>query len=106
MAQSDWVNYTAGVKIQGSNGARWDPRTLLGSPSSAWGNPRVAQLYPSSGSPHMLCHACSYKLANNGQDTEGLRGLPWAPGQSTHRSVHRVADRSVRQRLAALIGWW
>jgi integrase len=40
--------------------------------------------------PHMLRHACGYKLANDGRDTPGDPALPRPQEYPAHRGIHRV----------------
>jgi len=40
--------------------------------------------------PHMLRHACGYKLANDGHDTRSLQGVSRAPEHPTHNSLYRA----------------
>ena len=50
----------------------WRPETHY--PSSAnWARVPVAAKFPFPIHPHMLRHACGYKMANDGQDTRALQ---------------------------------
>jgi hypothetical protein len=51
--------------------------------------------------PHMLRHACSFKLANDGHDTRAA-GLPGPQEHPAHGAVHRAVANAV-QRFLALI---
>jgi integrase len=49
--------------------------------------------------PHMLRHACGYKLANDGVDTPSLRHLPRPQKHCAHRPLHRAgAGEAARER--------
>jgi len=45
--------------------------------------------------PHMLRHACGYKLANDGHDTRAIQALHGAQEYPAHGSVHRTGGGSV-----------
>jgi type 1 fimbriae regulatory protein FimB/type 1 fimbriae regulatory protein FimE len=40
--------------------------------------------------PHMLRHACGFKLANDGHDTRALQQLPRAQEHRAHSALHRT----------------
>jgi site-specific recombinase XerD len=42
--------------------------------------------------PHMLRHACGFKLANDGHDTRPA-ALPWAQEYPAHGVLHRAVAR-------------
>jgi integrase len=53
--------------------------------------------------PHMLRHACGYKLANDGHDTrESLAALSRPQEHPAHRAIHRAFTRQVPRFLAGL----
>jgi integrase len=45
--------------------------------------------------PHMLRHACGYKLANDGHDTRALQALPRAQEHPAHGEIHRAKSRQI-----------
>jgi len=51
----------------------------------------VAKL-PFQAHPHMLRHACGFKLANDGVDNPGAAALPRAPEYPAHGSLYRAAQ--------------
>ena len=52
--------------------------------------------------PHMLRHACGYKLANDGIDTRSLSGLSRASQHPAHRALHRAFADTLQGLLARL----
>ncbi len=50
--------------------------------------------------PHMLRHACGYKLANDGHDT---RAIPWPSEYPAHCAIHGDLAGSVQRVLAGLV---
>ena len=52
--------------------------------------------------PHMLRHACGFKLGNDGQDTRAFAALPRPPKHPAHREIHRVGRRPLQGLLAGL----
>ena len=54
--------------------------------------------------PHMLRHACGYKLANDGVDTRSLAGLSRPQEHPAHRALHRAGADPLQELLARLIG--
>ena len=52
--------------------------------------------------PHMLRHACGYKLANDGHDTRALQHYLGHKNIQHNRSIHRAFTRQVPGLLARL----
>ena len=52
--------------------------------------------------PHMLRHACGFKLANDGARHPGAAGLPRAPQHPAHGPLYGAGARSVQGFLAGL----
>ena len=52
--------------------------------------------------PHMLRHACGYKLANDGQDTRAIQSLPRPQEHPAHGPLHRAGAESFQRFLARL----
>ena len=57
--------------------------------------------------PHMLRHACGFKLANDGVDTRALQSLPRPQEHPAHGALHRAGADAVQEFLAGLSpGHW
>ena len=54
--------------------------------------------------PHMLRHACGFKLANDGRRYSLAAGLPRPQEHPAHRALHRTVADPVQEFLARLIG--
>ena len=54
--------------------------------------------------PHMLRHACGFKLANDGVDTRSLQAYLGHKQHPAHRALHRTGADAVQEFLARLIG--
>jgi type 1 fimbriae regulatory protein FimE len=78
-----------------------------GAPMSAVGFRRMmgrlgeAAKMPFTVHPHMLRHACGYKLANDGQDTRAST-LSRAQEHPAHGPIHRAVARAVQELLEGL----
>jgi integrase len=59
---------------------------------------------PFSLHPHMLRHACGYKLANDGHDTRALQHYLGHKEHPAYRPIHRAFTRQVPRLLARLAG--
>ena len=53
--------------------------------------------------PHMLRHACGFKLANDGHDTRALQHYLGHKKHPAHRSVHRHGTRPLQGLLEGLM---
>jgi integrase len=51
---------------------------------------------PFSVHPHMLRHACGFKLANDGHDHAGSTALPRSQEHPAHGSLHRASPLRFR----------
>jgi integrase len=52
--------------------------------------------------PHMLRHACGYKLANDGHDNPLAAGLPRTQEHPAHGALHRAGANQVQELLEGL----
>jgi integrase len=52
--------------------------------------------------PHMLRHACGFKLANDGVDTRALQHFPRPSQHHAHGAIYRAALRLLRWVLEGL----
>lgn len=54
--------------------------------------------------PHMLRHACGYKLANDGHDTRAIQHYLGHREHYAHDAIHRTGGRSLQRILEGLNG--
>src|SRR4029077_14506622 len=54
--------------------------------------------------PHMLRHACGFKLANDGVDTRSLQAYLGPPQHPAHSALHRAGADPLQELLARLTG--